>query len=301
MNSRDDVIPLVSIIIPTYGRADMLDRAINSVLGQTYKNIEIIVVNDNPKESDGFINTIEVLEAYKNNLKVKFYSDGINRGGSLARNKGIEIAEGEYVTFLDDDDFYYENKIEKQLDHILKNDIDVSVCDMDVMRDNKILKETNKNKAVAEGVENFILNGNVYTPMLFCKKYVLNEIEMFTDTPRFQDHVLILKILRGKYKIKELNEKLFVHVEHENLRITNTKKNHLAYSIRRDYEKELLGDLTNSEMQKYLIDNLYQDYFYIGAIKKSFFCGAVIRLILDFRNIRHFFYLVKILVKGCFS
>lgn len=163
-------IPLVSIIIPTYGRADMLGRAVDSVLNQTYQNIEIIIVNDNTKDSIYYEATIKVIETYKYNKKIKVISIGVNVGGGLARNLGIEKAKGEYVSFLDDDDYYYHDKIKKQLEHIWKNDIDVSVCDMDILKNGKILKENKKGLARVGGINNFIINGSTYTPMIFSKK-----------------------------------------------------------------------------------------------------------------------------------
>lgn len=96
--------PLVSVIIPTFNARASLWRAIESVKNQCYKNIEIIVVSDNTDDMLG--DTIRSIYP-----ELIYYHDGLNRGGSGARNIGIELASGEYVSFLDDDDIYLPSKI----------------------------------------------------------------------------------------------------------------------------------------------------------------------------------------------
>jgi len=103
----------VSVIIPTYNNEGTILRAVNSVLNQTYKNIEVIIINDGSTD-----NTDYVLEAVKKKKNVKYYKQR-NMERSYARNRGIENASGEYIGFLDADDEYLEDKIEKQV-HFLE-------------------------------------------------------------------------------------------------------------------------------------------------------------------------------------
>src|SRR5690625_2563800 len=98
--------PLVSVIIPTYKRPHMLARAIESVLNQTYINIEIIIVDDNSIESSYRKETIEFMRRYSEYNNILYVKHKENKGGSVARNTGIAIAKGKFVTFLDDDDEY---------------------------------------------------------------------------------------------------------------------------------------------------------------------------------------------------
>ena len=109
----------VSTIITTYRRADMLKRAIDSVLNQTYSNIEVIVVDDNDEKSEDRILLVCYLIKY--NPKVKYIKHKVNMNGADARNTGIKNSTGEIVCFLDDDDWYLETKIEKQLEFLCKN------------------------------------------------------------------------------------------------------------------------------------------------------------------------------------
>lgn len=111
---------LVSVIIPTYGGGEGLDKTIVSILNQTYKNIEVIIVDDNGYMTQNQKSTEDVLR--ENNLyeKVKYITPSKNGGGSVARNIGAKASEGEYLMFLDDDDTVSEDKIEKQVQALEK-------------------------------------------------------------------------------------------------------------------------------------------------------------------------------------
>ena len=111
---------LVSVIIPTYKRYDVLSRAIDSALNQTYNNIEIIVIDDNKKESEFRKKTEETMKKYENNSKVKYIKNEKNLGGAETRNVGVKNANGEFIAFLDDDDEFVNDKIEKQMKHYKK-------------------------------------------------------------------------------------------------------------------------------------------------------------------------------------
>ncbi|MDD5680055.1 MAG: glycosyltransferase [Candidatus Omnitrophica bacterium] len=103
----------ISVIIPTYNRANYICNAIDSVLAQTYKDFEIIVVDDGSTD-----NTKEILRQYDDKIRY-FYQD--NRGVSVSRNKGMREANGEYVAFLDSDDIWMPNKLERQISYMDSN------------------------------------------------------------------------------------------------------------------------------------------------------------------------------------
>jgi glycosyltransferase involved in cell wall biosynthesis len=101
-------LPLVSVIIPNYNYANFVCESIDSVLSQTYKNIEIIVVDDGSED-----NSKEILKNYGNQIKVVFQK---NAGVSAARNNGVKESKGDYLAFLDSDDIWLPEKIEKQVE-----------------------------------------------------------------------------------------------------------------------------------------------------------------------------------------
>lgn len=105
---------LVSIIIPTYKRATMLKRAISSALEQTYANIEVLVVSDNEPDDEFTAQAHETVESF-NDSRVRLITQEKHINGAVARNVGIKESKGKYISFLDDDDYYEKDKIEKQV------------------------------------------------------------------------------------------------------------------------------------------------------------------------------------------
>lgn len=112
---------LVSIIIPTYKRADMLPRAISSALGQTYRNIEVLVVSDNEPDDEFTTKARQTVESFKDN-RVHLITQERHVNGAVARNVGIRSSKGEYISFLDDDDYIDPIKTERQVEVLSKLD-----------------------------------------------------------------------------------------------------------------------------------------------------------------------------------
>lgn len=110
-----DSQPLVSVVIPTYNRAELLTRAVDSVQNQTYPNIEIIVVDDCSEK-----NPADVLSGYK---ALHFIRNPKNMGACYSRNQGLNKAKGDFINFLDDDDVLYPEKIEKQVQKFFSSEV----------------------------------------------------------------------------------------------------------------------------------------------------------------------------------
>ncbi len=106
---------LVSIIIPTYKRANMLRRAIASCLEQTYTDIEVLVVSDNDPDDEFTAKANETVASFQDN-RVRLITQDRHINGAVARNVGIKASRGVYISFLDDDDYLELNKIERQVD-----------------------------------------------------------------------------------------------------------------------------------------------------------------------------------------
>ena len=109
----------VSVITPTYKRSEMLPRAIKSVLAQTYKNVEIVVVDDNDPDSEWRKKTEQRMEEFANDSRVVYVRHDKNMNGSAARNTGIKASTGDIIAYLDDDDWYDPEKVEKQVGYLL--------------------------------------------------------------------------------------------------------------------------------------------------------------------------------------
>ena len=106
-------MPKVSVIIPTYNRSKYVTKAIDSVLAQTYRDFEIIVVDDGSTD-----NTKEVLKPYTDRIKYLYQE---NTGVSAARNAGIRAAGGQWIAFLDSDDEWLPEKLSIQMDYLSRH------------------------------------------------------------------------------------------------------------------------------------------------------------------------------------
>ncbi len=111
MSERKYVEDLVSVITPVYNAEEVIGKTLESIFAQTYKNIEIVLVDDCSKD-----NSQQVIREYqKNHPEICYFRQPTNQGAGAARNKALELAKGQYVAFLDADDLWYPEKIEKQI------------------------------------------------------------------------------------------------------------------------------------------------------------------------------------------
>lgn len=122
--------PKVSVIIPTYNRAHLVGRAIQSVLNQTYQDFEIILVDDGSTD-----NTAEVIKKFQEKEKrIRYIKQARNKGAGAARNSGIKAARGEYIAFQDSDDEWFPEKLEKQIRVFENAPAEVGVVYTDMQR-----------------------------------------------------------------------------------------------------------------------------------------------------------------------
>lgn len=105
---------LVSIVMPSYNTADYIGEAINSVLNQTYKNWELIIIDDNSTD-----NTANIVQSFKDS-RISYLVNTENKGAAFSRNRALCKARGNWIAFLDSDDIWYPNKLENQLNFMVK-------------------------------------------------------------------------------------------------------------------------------------------------------------------------------------
>lgn len=209
-------LPLISVIITTFKRKKEFLRALESVFNQTYKNIEIIVVDDNAitKEYRKWIQ--QHLQVYDN---IKLILNETNLGGALSRNQGIKASRGEIISFLDDDDIYLPNKIELQYKSFIENNsnnVGLIYCfTMGVTNEGKKL-EIYDNAHDGNPLFEHMLGGIAGTSSWLVPKKILEEVGMFEDSPSKQDAILILKILALDYNVHCVKTVL-VHYTEENV------------------------------------------------------------------------------------
>ena len=132
MTSDDYIKPLVSIITPSYNGEKYISKTIESVINQTYKNWEMIIVDDLSTDK-----TEHIVKSYqKNDKRIKFFKLEKKGGASVARNKAIEKSKGKYIAFLDSDDLWKKDKLEKQINFMEENKIYFSYTDYEYIDKN---------------------------------------------------------------------------------------------------------------------------------------------------------------------
>lgn len=196
--------PLISVVIPAYNRASIILSSINSVLNQTYKNIELIVVDDASID-----NTADIVKAVTD-PRCRYVRLDKNSGACVARNKGIDEAHGEYIAFNDSDDQWHSDKIEQQLAAIAKRKADILLCRMACYNE----KTEKPLHYFPEGVEpgyisyeKLIEYNCASTQTLFGKADCFKKIKFDPEMPRLQDWDEVLR-LSQKYNVFYINEVL---------------------------------------------------------------------------------------------
>ena len=197
----------VSVLVPTYKRSDLLPRALDSILAQTYKNVEIVVVDDNPPESEYRKKTEAVMNRYmEENPSVKYVRTTGATGGGAARNFGLKYCTGEYIAFLDDDDRYLPDKIETQLAFMQERQLDMSYQDVQWNDARERVVEVRrmdraKDYSQKELLRAHIVNAIAPTSIYMIRRDALLKTEGFGEVARGQDFIFMLRCIEAGLKI----------------------------------------------------------------------------------------------------
>ena len=223
--------PLVSVIIPVYNREDYIGEAIESVLNQTYKNFELIIVNDGSTD-----NTENIVKGYaEKDKRIKYFYQE-NQGAYSARNKGIEESNGEFISFLDSDDKYFPYALEKMVYLFQTLPENVKLIYGNFI--NEI--EGQKEKIYREIVEpapkpvlfhQFLIGNPILPTTSMVRKDVFEEIGLFDDKYSMaEDYDFWTKIIL-KYNIAKLNLPVSIYRKHQ-VQLTKDKGK-LRYEVDR--------------------------------------------------------------------
>ncbi|WP_434637979.1 glycosyltransferase family 2 protein [Sulfurimonas sp. NW7] len=216
--------PLISVIIPIYNAENYLDETIQSVLKQTYEVFELLLINHNSTDK-----SVSIIEEYQQQDKrIKVVNLNMNKGGpAYPRNEGLKIAKGEYIAFLDSDDVWLPEKLEKQLAFLQKNNADVvhtlayeidEKSELQGNFDNQKLVNFLKTVISMKNIIYYINYINVNSVLL--KKSALVNFEEEKNLIAVEDWQLWIKLIRNEKKIVLLKEKLLNYRVH-NASISN--------------------------------------------------------------------------------
>ena len=186
---------MISVIIPSYNRANIIERSAKSVLNQTYKDIELIIVDDCSSD-----NTEEVVAEFaKYDSRVRYIRHEKNQGACVARNTGIDAAKGEYIAFQDSDDLWYPEKLEKQMAALESTGAEILFCKYKQILGGKF--DRTGPGQYEEGFLNPVEDVfGIGTQTLIAKRYVFEEFRFDSALPRFQDLELLIRVTE-KYKL----------------------------------------------------------------------------------------------------
>lgn len=199
---------LVSVIIPTFNGSNFVERSIKSVLNQEYKNFELIIVDDNGKDSFEQLKTEEVIKCYKYDSRLHYIVHDVNKNGSSARNTGFFSSKGKFICLLDDDDEYYPWKIKNDINKFkqLNKNWGLVYCSIEKYVDNKfysISKATLSGELLKKVLLHQVAIGSV---TLMVRREVYEELGGFDETfKRHQDFEFTAR-LAAKYKVKAVSK-----------------------------------------------------------------------------------------------
>lgn len=239
--------PEISVIIPSYNHEKYIGEAIESVINQTFKNWELVIIDDGSSD-----HSIEIIKQYKDQ-RIKLLTQE-NHGVAYTLNKGIELAKGKYICFLDSDDVYREDKLEKQLQLIEKGfdivtskikTIDGSGMEIINSEITRWYNDFDDKKIFGDGQEfNFLRRNSLCKPAVMIKKEIFDTFGLFReDLLTAYDFHFWLKIIRN-VKIARSEETLFFYRWHgENETIKNNPRMKLeVILILKDYLSKLIKE-----------------------------------------------------------
>ena len=194
--------PNVDIIIPNYNKGKYLDECIESVINQTYKNWHLYIIDDASKDE-----STEILNKYKNFQNIKILKLNKNKGPSFCRNLGIRISNSQYISFLDSDDIWINEKLEKQINFMVKNNYDFTYTDYIPFFHKNKSKIYINNTSLEESFNyhEFIFNTSINSSTMILTRKVIGLVR-FKKTKLLEDYLFKCEILKNirAYKVKKV-------------------------------------------------------------------------------------------------
>lgn len=209
---------LISIIVPVYNVENYIEECIKSIINQTYKNIEIIVINDGSTDRSGIICSIYA----DKDKRIKLINTK-NNGVAKARNIGIKSATGKYITFVDSDDYVSEKYIEILYNILKKTESQISQCGaIKINSKNQVIKKLNYRKGEVKTGKEMLMDYNsmhiIENAILWNKMYekkLFDEI-LFPDGRIHEDEFVTYKIIYKAKKVAIVNNELYVYRKRKN-------------------------------------------------------------------------------------
>lgn len=263
-------MPLVTVIIPTYGQPQFLSKSIDSVLAQTHHDIQLIVVDDNNPGTPERAATEVLMEQY-DDPRVLYLRHDRNRNGAVARNTGLAQARGQYVAFLDSDDEYMPDRIQRCLEVLEQAPANVAgvYTGCEFRRGGRTFDkftDVHSGNFLCETLAckfNFCTGSNI-----FVRRGVIDELKGFDESfLRHQDYEFLVRLF-DKYSLEAIPEILVIK-NNENFNLPNIKK---IIDIKKQYLAKFRPqiDALDSKERKYVFHANYVSVAELALRKKDF-------------------------------
>ena len=271
--------PLVSVIIPTYNRKHTIKRCIDSVLNQTYKNYEIIIVDD--CSTDGTMEYVEAEYGAISDVNIVYVRNDSNLGAAGSRNAGVSYANGEYIAFHDSDDEWFTDKLEKQMLHFMECDSNVgAVYSMFYLNEKRQVvcppKEMDMSRKSGRVFHTLLFTPFIGMITLIVRKNVFLEVGGFREELNsLEDYELTVRIAQ-KYEIDLVDEVLAVAYESESSVGKRNKDKIATHCFIMDFYRD---EFALAGLKRRKFETVYQDAVFYGY--EDFFLECVLKLLKD--------------------
>ena len=259
----------VSVVIPTYNRADVISRAIDSILNQTYKDFEIIVVDDGSTDY-----TEDVIDSYSDNRLQYIKFDG-NNGANAARNEGIKQADGKYISFLDSDDEFTNKHLEKVISTLSKSDskikgVYVSQVTIEHGEEQFSSSASEILSDPIQVIENYPANG--FSSFTFDKKVFKKVGSLDEGLKAFQDREFLIRYL-SMYNLLPISDELVLyHTTGDRISSDPGRKISALEVLVEKHNKKI--ETSNSAFLHYTRGHLYAKKQDMNSARKHFFSAS---------------------------
>lgn len=280
----------ISVVMSIFNeKLEEINKSIDSILNQTYKNFEFIIVLDNPNNKE-IKKELEKVE----DSRVKVIINEENKGLAFSLNRGIKFSKGKYILRMDADDISLTNRLEKQVEYLLKNDnVDLLGTAAYLIDENNIkIGEINTilgDRRIRKRMK--YMNSFIH-PTLIIKKSILEKIGLYREFPCAQDYDLILRVIDYGGKVANLPEKLLYYRVREN---SLTSQKGLFQFLLAEYAKKLSLERKKEKIDSFSkesIDKLYQE----AEKNKNTFNKFQKQIKINKNKWTYYFILIKILI-----
>ncbi len=194
---------LVSVVIPYYKKREYIKQSINSVLNQTYKNFEIIIIYDDEQLSD-----LDYLKSIvKQDKRINLIRNKQKLGAGLSRNKGIKLSKGKYIAFLDSDDYWRKNKLKTQIKFMNVSKYPISHTTYQIVNGNNEKISIRRARSFFK-IQDLLYSCDIGLSTVILKRNVLSNKIKFPNIKTKEDFVLWLRILERKIPIVAFDKNL---------------------------------------------------------------------------------------------